>query len=165
MGVVGKAALQDYLLTKFLARASLTLDDIEPVALTQPDIPAALANSAIDYAISAEPFATQATSSGADDVFVAAVLPGFMNTVVFYSEPMRVERAAAGRAFAVGLTRAMRDLQGARAKSDEHLAILNRYTRLSPEVLRQSSFNGWDPELTIQKEALLDQQGVHLRLG
>ena len=165
VGVVGKAAVQDYLLTKLLARGGLTLADIDPIPLAQPDIPLALANGAIDFAISAEPFATRATSSGAAQVFVDAVLPGFMNTTVFFGEPLRGERAAVGEGFVVGLMRAARDLQGGRAKSEEIIGILAQYTRLAPEVLRQSSFNSWDPDLTIQKDALLDQQTVHLHLG
>ncbi len=86
-----------------------------------------------------------------------------MNTVVFFSAPIRQDRAAAAQGFTVALMRAARDLQGEAAKSDEHLRILSPYTRLGVDVLRASAFNAWDPDLTIQQDGLMDQQLVHIQ--
>jgi len=160
-----RGAANEYLLTKALAQGGLTLGDVELTILPFPDVPQALAQGAVDFALPAEPFATRAVAAGGAEVFVESIAPGLMNTVVFFGGPFYRERPVAAQGFVVGLMRAARDLQGDAAKDDEHLRIIARYTRVSEDVLRASVFNTWDPDLTIRKDDLMDQQLVHIQHG
>src|SRR5438067_1012334 len=54
-----RGASPEYLLTKVLDGAGLTLDDVDLVTIPFPDMPAALANGSVDAAIPAEPAATR----------------------------------------------------------------------------------------------------------
>jgi NitT/TauT family transport system substrate-binding protein len=160
-----RGGANEYLLTKALAQGGLSLGDVDLVLLPFPDVPQALAQSAVDFALPAEPFATRALEAGSAAMFLENIAPGLMNTVVFFSARLRNEEPRVAQAFVVGLMRAARDLQGAAAKSDEHVRILAQYTHLSPDVLRASAFNTWDPDLRIQGDDLLDQQRVHIQNG
>ncbi len=160
-----RGGANEYLLTKALARGGLTLDDVEVVILPFPDVPQALAQDAVDFAIPAEPFATRAIEAGGAATFIESIAPGLMNTVVFFGGPFYRDRPAAAQGFVTALMRAARDLQGDAAKSDEHLRILAKYTHVSADVLRASVFNAWDPDLTIAKDDLMDQQLVLIQHG
>jgi NitT/TauT family transport system substrate-binding protein len=102
---------------------------------------------------------------GGAAMFMETIAPGLMNTVVFFGSPFAQERPAAAQDFVVALMRAARDLQGDAAKSEEHLRIIAQYTGVSAEVLQASVFNAWDPDLTIKRDDLLDQQLVHIQHG
>jgi NitT/TauT family transport system substrate-binding protein len=160
-----RGATNEYLLAKALAQGGLTLDQVEVTLMPFPDMAQALTQGAVDFALPAEPFATRAVETGAAAPFVESIAPGLMNTVVFFGTRLRDERSAAGQAFVAALMRAARDLQAETAKSDEHVAILAQYTRVSESVLRASVFNAWEPDLTIRGEDLLDQQRVHMQHG
>jgi NitT/TauT family transport system substrate-binding protein len=160
-----RGGANEYLLAKALAQGGLAIDDVDLVLMPFPDVPQALTQGAVDFALPAEPFATRALEAGGAAMFLENIAPGLMNTVVFFSARLRAEQPRAAQGFLVGLMRAARDLQGAAAKSNEHIRILAQYTRLSPEVLRASAFNAWDPDLRIHGEDLLDQQRVHIQNG
>jgi NitT/TauT family transport system substrate-binding protein len=160
-----RGGANEYLLTKALAQGGLGLGDVDLVLMPFPDVPQALAQGAVDFALPAEPFATRALEAGGAAMFSTNIAPGLMNTVVFFGPRLRGEQPRAAQGFVAGLMRAARDLQGSAAKSDEHLRILAQYTRLSPDVLRASAFNAWDPDLRIHTDDLLDQQRVHTQNG
>lgn len=66
--------MAEYLLAKALEGAGLTLDDVETVTLPFPEMPAALANGAIDAAILAHPLAASALRPGENDAPPIATL-------------------------------------------------------------------------------------------
>ena len=66
---------------------------------------------------------------------------------------------------AVGLVRAARDLQGPRFKSDDNLAILNKYTKLPVESIRAGDAPSFRSDLAPDAETVLDMQLVYMSEG
>jgi NitT/TauT family transport system substrate-binding protein len=166
-------AVVEYLLTRALESAGLSLPDVEEIPLAFPDHGAALATGAIAASITAEPFATRAVSQGVAGKLVAEIAPGGMVTVVMYSGQFIRERNDAARRWMVATMRGVRALQGPalgvsypdKLFTPENLAIFERYTRVSAQVIRDQVSYTWDPDLEIQRDFVLDQERVHIRNG
>jgi NitT/TauT family transport system substrate-binding protein len=168
-----RGASPEYLLTKVLDGAGLTIDDVDPVNVPFPDMPAALANGSIDAAIAAEPAATRAVSLGAAVKLVKEIVPGRMTTVILASGKMLRERPDTLRRLMIAYMQGTRDVQppalgtwdAAKFYTPEHLAIFEKYTGASEAVLRDQVPYTWDVDLVIQVDSIMDQQATHQRNG
>jgi NitT/TauT family transport system substrate-binding protein len=166
-------AVVEYLLTKALESAGLSLPDVEEIPLAFPDHGAALATGAIAASITAEPFATRALNQGVAAKLGTEIAPGRMVTVVMYSGQFIRERNDAARRWMVATMRGVRALQGPalgvsypeKLFTPENLAIFERYTKVSAQVIRDQVSYTWDPDLEIQRDFILDQERVHIRNG
>jgi ABC-type nitrate/sulfonate/bicarbonate transport system substrate-binding protein len=166
-------AVVEYLLTTALATAGLALPDVEEISLPFPDHGSALATGAIAASITAEPFATRAVTQGVAAKLGPEIAPGRMVTVVMYSGQFIRERNDAARRWMVATMRGVRALQGPalgvsypeKLFTPENLAIFERYTKVSAQVIRDQVSYTWDPDLEIQRDFILDQERVHIRNG
>src|SRR5215211_3660120 len=100
----------EYGLMDALRRGGLSVTDVDIQNMPFPDMPAALANGAVDAAFLPEPFGAQAIQLGAAVQIVPDFLPDTQVGVLiagesFLREPARVE------AFLRGYLRALRDLE------------------------------------------------------
>ncbi len=168
-----RGAIVEYMLTKALEGAGLTLADVEEVPLAFPDHANALATGAIDASITAEPFATRALNLGAATKLLAEIAPLRMTTVVMASGRSIRERPDVLRRWMVATMRGVRELQGPelgvtyadKFYTPENLAVFEQATGASAQVIRDQVPYTWDPDLEIQVDFIYDQELVHIRNG
>jgi len=163
----------EYVLSKVLERAGLSIADVDQVTLPFPDMPPALSNNSIDAAIPAEPQATRAVNLGVGVPLVKEIAPGKMTTVIMASGKLLRERPDAVRRWAVAYMRGTRDIQPpqlgvsdpAKFFLPEHLVIFEKYTGAPEAVLRDQVPYTFDTDLVIQRDSIEDQQLVHMHNG
>jgi NitT/TauT family transport system substrate-binding protein len=173
VGVNTRGGSVEYVLDKILTGVGLTIHDVEQVPIPFPDMPAALANGSLDAAIPAEPFATRAVDLGVGHKLITTVIPGQMTTCIIASGKFLRERPDTAKRFIRAYMRAIRDIQPPqlgtfdpeRFYKPEHLAIFEKYTGASAQVLRNQVPYTWDVDLVIQADSLMDQQRTHMRNG
>lgn len=146
----GAGSTGSYLLARRLEKAGLTLGDVELVNLGLADQEAALVNKAIDAAIMSEPFATKALKGGAGDPVDQGALAGVNASGLLTSGTLLKEKSDVANRFVLALMKAARDIQGEQFKSDEHIKIFEKYTKLKPEVLKESVPYEFDANLGIE---------------
>lgn len=102
----------------FARLGNVNIEEVQIVVMPFPDMPAALANKAIDGAILIEPFKTQAVEDKVGVLVETAdkVYPDHQVAVVLYSPSMRREKVDLGRKFMTAYLRAVRDYNDAFAK-------------------------------------------------
>jgi NitT/TauT family transport system substrate-binding protein len=135
----------EYWLDTAMRTGGMTIDDIDLQQLPFPDVPAALDSGALDGAMLGEPLATMAEQQGIavrlDVDFPADFEPTFVwpNPEFAASEPDLVT------GFVAGMLQGCRDLWADDWDSDENLAILNSYTNVDVELIRESSRTWCEP--------------------
>ena len=173
VAIFARGLTPEYLLTKVFDPLGMTINDIDPVALPFPDMPAALANGSIDAAVPAEPFATRAVSQGSAVKLISAIAPGRMTTVITASGQALRDRPELVQRWAVAYLKGIRDLQPPqlgvwdpeRLYRPEHMAIYTKYLNVPEQVLRDQVPYTWDADLVIQTDSIMDIQQTHMRNG
>jgi NitT/TauT family transport system substrate-binding protein len=168
-----RGASPEYILSKVMESVGLTVNDLDLVTVPFPDMPAALSNGSIDAAVAAEPAATRAVSLGVAVKLVKEVVPGRMTTAIIASGKFLRERPEMVRRLLLAYMKGTRDIQPAAIGTweaekfyrPEHLAIFEKYTGASEQVLRDQVPYTFDVDLVIQGDSLIDQQVVHIRNG
>lgn len=158
----GPGAAGGYQLGVILGQDGLTLNDIEPVNLSFPDMESAIENGSVAAALPPAPFTTKMEDSG---VAVPLAIPpeGTVATGVIYGGQFAGTEQA--QAFFNALVRAAGDLQGEAAKSDEILQILADATDQDIAVLQEVPFYTWRPDLAPIVDKLEQQQQIYLEAG
>jgi NitT/TauT family transport system substrate-binding protein len=172
IAILARGATPEYLLTKVFDPLGMTINDIEPVSMPFPDMPAALTNGSIDAAVPAEPIATRAVSQGAVKL-VSAIAPGRMTTVISASGQTLRDRPELAQRWALAYMKGIRDLQppalgvwdAERLYRPEHMAIYTQYLNVPEQVLRDQVPYTWDADLVIQGDSIMDIQQTHMRNG
>jgi NitT/TauT family transport system substrate-binding protein len=153
----------EYAIDQAMRTAGLTIDDVEFVQVPFPDIPAALANRAIDAAFVAEPFGTVAISQGLAVQILPEFLRGAQQTVLV-GGPTLLREPALAEAYLRVFLRAVRDVQR-EGFSDEIAASVEKYTRVPAATIQRLLLPYWDPEGRVNWDSLLDQQRFYLMRG
>jgi NitT/TauT family transport system substrate-binding protein len=173
IAILARGATPEYLLTKVFDPLGMTINDIDPISMPFPDMPAALANGSIDAAVPAEPLATRAVSQGSAVKLVAAIAPGRMTTVISTSGQTLRDRPDLPQRWATAYLKGIRDLQppalgvwdAERLYRPEHMAIYTQYLNVPEQVLRDQVPYTWDADLVIQGDSIMDIQQTHMRNG
>jgi len=123
-----------------LDEAGLSFADVETTELSYPNMNVALANNAIDAAVSIEPYASLGTAGGyaARWKSWADVIPYDAIAVVMYSESFADDHNDAAKRYAKAYVRGLRDYNDARTKGkdrDEVIRILQKYTPLKDRAI------------------------------
>src|SRR5579875_146883 len=148
----GKATTNYCAMHSALERAGVPDHEITIAPLPFPDMPAALANGAIDGGLFAEPFLTHTLKQGTG-VFVMgqdAMYPGLTLSVVAFSPELYQNRPLA-KGFIRAYLRASRDYhaanQGRTSEADREqiAATLARYTGLDAATIREIYPTAIDP--------------------
>jgi len=158
----GKGTTSACALAAGLQRAGLSLDDITITPLPFPDMVPALANGAVDAALMSEPFKTRALRQGTivSTVGTDQLYPNFALGLVAFTTDFYDNRPA-GKAFARGYVRAIRDLLDARAgrASEAHRAeleaIVARDTGLDAATVHDMALPGFNPNGVPTQEGML----------
>ncbi len=162
---------------KLLEKGGLTMNDVEVVYLGFPQHFAALANGAIDAALTAQPTTNTAIAKGVATPIAqdTDAIPEHQIAVMLYSGAFIKEQPEAARRFMRAYLRGVRDQNDALApdgnytgtKGDEIVAILAEYGPFKdPAIYRSFVLNNMDPNGDMRVESLqqdyeiLKQQGL-----
>jgi NitT/TauT family transport system substrate-binding protein len=148
----------EYWLDTALRTDGLTIEDVDLQQLPFPDVPAALESGALDAGMLGEPLATMAEQQGIavrlDVDFPADFQPTFawVNPDFAAAEPNLVT------GFAAGMMLGCRDLWADDWDSDENLAIINAYTNVDADLIREASRTWCEPNGAIDVDDLATLQ-------
>ena len=132
------ASVFEYGLDLQMSKLGLKASDIQLVNMpAQPDRLAALKNGAIDGVTFSEPWVTTTKKSGAGDTWVSyeGLTPNLPLSVVLYG-PRLIGNPDIGKRFMVAYLNAIRQYQ--QGKTDANVAILSKYTGISPDDIKAS---------------------------
>lgn len=155
----------EYLASKALERAHLTIRDVDLVNIGNPDIPAALASGSVDAAIAGPPFSEQALNSGAAKVLATDLTPGLMTVAFVGSGKFIKERPEAAKRFVLALTEAARLMQDNNYLSKENLDAYLKYTASTEAAIRKAHPAVYDPNMQIPLKGLGDIERVNRENG
>ena len=173
IAVNAPAAALAYMLGKMLETEGLTIKDVEIVYMPWPNMGPAFAQKAIDAGAMVEPFVTQYAERGysvplrrASEVLKS---PPFEVSVVLFNKDWAEQNAKVAGDFAVAYLKAARlfheAMHGGAARA-EVIDVLSRYTRVKDKRLYDRMQWGYvDPNGTVERESLKDQQAWHARQG
>jgi NitT/TauT family transport system substrate-binding protein len=158
----GKATTSACGLAAGLQRIGMTLDDLDIVPLTFPDMVPALANGAVDSALMSEPFKTRALRQGTivPTVSTSELYPNFALGLIAFSTDFYNNRPA-GKAFARAYVKAIRELLDARAGRTspavraELEEIIARNTGLDAATVHDMDLPGFNPNGVPTQEGML----------
>ncbi len=133
---VGLQSVQGYMLSLALAKGDLALADIQTQKIPPANTTDALKSGAIDLLQITEPWITRVTTTGDAQVILAGqdVLPNGQLSVFVYA-PRLLKDADLGLRLAQAYLEGVRQFQ--QGPTDRNVAILARYTRLEPELLKK----------------------------
>lgn len=155
----------EYLLSKGLERGGLTVRDVELVNLSNPDMPAAFENDAIDAGLLGSPYAEQAIAAGHAAPIAKDLTPGAMTVAFVGSGKFINERSEVAKRFVLALMEAARAMQGDDYLSPENIAAYLTYVNTTEETLREGVPLIYDPNQEIPIEGLRDIERVHRENG
>jgi NitT/TauT family transport system substrate-binding protein len=140
----------EYKLDLILQKYGMTLADVHGVSMGLPESLIALGNKAIDAAVLAEPYATEAVKRNLavlqPEDSAAAV--GDLGTAIIFSQDFMTKRHDVAVRTTKALIRAAADLQGDKARSDENVKILADALKLSRDTVKEIVFPTFVPDLS-----------------
>lgn len=148
----------EYWLDTALRTDGLTIADIDLQTLPFPDVPAALESGALDGAMLGEPLATQAERNGIAVRLDADFPENFQPTFVWANPDFARENPDLTSGFLAGLMRGCRDLWSDDWDSDENLAILNAYTNVPVDLIREAARTYCEPNGEVNADDLATLQ-------
>jgi NitT/TauT family transport system substrate-binding protein len=154
----------EYAIDGVMRTAGLGVADVDFTPIPFPDVPQALANSAVDGAFVPEPFATAAIEAGYAVQIVPEFLRGAQITVLVGGPTFLRDRAVA-EAFMRGLLRGLNDLATQGWSTPENAAIIEKYTRVPAATVQKIIPQYGDPDGRINWDSLLDQQRFYMERG
>lgn len=144
----------EYWLDQALRKADMTIEDIDLQTLPFPDVAAALESGALDAAMLGEPLATRALQEDLISILDDDFISDFQPTFVWVNPEFAEENRELVVAFLSAYLQASRDMMGDDWDSDENLAILEEYTSVAPELIRESSRSYWEVNGEIREQDL-----------
>jgi NitT/TauT family transport system substrate-binding protein len=135
----------EYWLDTALRTNGLTIADVDLQTLPFPDVPAALESGALDAAMLGEPLATQAERNGIAVRLEVDFPADFQPTFVWANPDFARESPELAIGFMAGMLRGCRDLWGEDWDSEENLSILNQYTNVPPDLIREAARTWCEP--------------------
>jgi NitT/TauT family transport system substrate-binding protein len=155
----------EYWLATALGTGGLTIEDVELEYLPFPDVAAALASGAIDGAMLGEPLVTRAEQEGIVVRLEADFPADFQPTFAWVNPDFAAEHHDLAVGFMAGMMRGCRDLWGDDWDSDENLAILNQYTNVDVELIRESARTYCEPNGQVNVDDLATLQSFFADRG
>lgn len=155
----------EYLLAKALERGTLTIRDVEPMNIANPDMPLAFENGSVDAAIAGSPFADQIIGAGHATVLETDLTPGLMTVAFVGSGKLVNDRPEVAERFVLALTEAAALMQGDEYLAPENMEAYLSFTNSTEEALRTGSPVVYDPEMTIPVDGLADIEKTHRENG
>jgi NitT/TauT family transport system substrate-binding protein len=155
----------EYVLSEALAKGGLTVDDVQLVTLPFADTTVALANKAVDAAVLPYPFAAKTLEEDGSAVILLAGDTPQIAVLYFGRRLLDPANRELGVRFLVGYLKAARDLYGDGWRSEENIAILSKYSKVSPAAIRKSIPYFCDPNGQINKASVERTQNYFMQRG
>ena len=144
VNVIGSAT--EFWLYAALLKGSLTVNDVQMVAVNFPEVPAALANGAIAAGMLGEPMATLAEDRGQIVRLSENFINGVQVTAVYFSGDFMRRHPDEAAGFMVAWLRASRDLQGDGYRLDAIARIVEKYTGVPADVVKRARSPYHEPD-------------------
>jgi NitT/TauT family transport system substrate-binding protein len=166
----------EYSLHKVLQTGNLTASDVRLAFMPFPDMVAALQNEAIDAAMMLEPAASLAVARGGGAVLEEKVgpgpsqnpwyAPGLQAGMLMANKQWAADNPEAAVALVKSYLETVRRVQGPKLLDDpEALAILERWTKVTPEIVKQATVTYWAPNGRLDAATLMDEQRFYIEAG
>jgi NitT/TauT family transport system substrate-binding protein len=160
-------------LNAYLQKAGLSIKDVDVVTMPFPDMRAALANGAIDMAVSIEPFVAQITQSGAAAILVRndTVEPKQQVAVLLYGPKFVEQNPDVARRFMVAYIKGARlyndafDKKDAAKRRDVIDVLMKRTTAKDAALYDKMVMPGIDPNGKVNIDSLAEEQDYFLKKG
>lgn len=162
---VNSPGATEYWLQTALGTGGLTIEDIDLQYLPFPDVPAAIESGALDGAMLGEPFATQAEQQGLAVRLEANFPENFQPTFVWVNPDFAEDQPDLTSGFLAGMMQGCRDLWADDWNSDENVSILNRYTNVPTNLIREASRTYCEPNGEINEDDLATLQEFFAERG
>ncbi|HEY7065541.1 MAG TPA: ABC transporter substrate-binding protein [Chloroflexota bacterium] len=158
----GKATTSACALSQGLARAGLTLDDLDIQPITFPDMVGAFANNAVDAALIVEPFLTRAVQQGTAVRFMGLgdIYPNFTIATLGFADPLYNNRPAA-KGFVRAYVKAMREYlaamhgQAGDAVKAQVVDVISRGTGIDPDTVRAMTPPSFSPNALPNRDSMM----------
>jgi NitT/TauT family transport system substrate-binding protein len=167
----GLGTANGFVLTKYLAQANLTPNDVDIVPIPFPEQVAALTNRSVDAAIMAEPFATQAVLLGVGSRLVTLdkIDPGQQVAGIVFSERFIREHRDVGEKWVLAYVKGIRAYNaafGAGTDKDRIVNILATKTDVKdPKLWNAMIPAGLHPDARLNVQSIADAEAFFTRLG
>jgi NitT/TauT family transport system substrate-binding protein len=162
----GVGATASYYLAQSLAKANLTLKDIEVVNMSFPDMVAGFKSKAIDAGLPPAPFTTEILKDGSAQIpDFGHLTPGVSGTGTMYGPRLLRQDRQLGQRFFNALVRGAADVQGDRARQPENLQSLATATKLPVDTLRTMALYDYKPALAPDTATYENMQKVFIEAG
>jgi NitT/TauT family transport system substrate-binding protein len=156
----------EYLLHLALKSGGLTMADVQVIApLGFPQMVDALTTGAVDAALVAEPFGTMAVKKG-----VAVTLEnkhdlGEQLLWIQTNRDFAKDHPNVVVNFLIAYLKAARDIDRETWKGDKIVAIMQKYTKVPPEITRAAAPPVLPPSGALNLESIMAQQRYHISTG
>ncbi len=162
----GIGATGSYYLAQTLARANLTLKDVDVVNMAFPDMVAAFKGKSIDAGIPPAPFTTEILKDGSAQVpDFGHLTPGVSGTGTIYGAHLLRQDRALGQKFFNGLVRGAADVMGDKARDLQNLDILSKATKLPVDTLKTMALYDYKADLAPDTATYENMQKVFIDAG
>ncbi len=166
VAIIARGAISHYLCDKALRKGGLAIDDVEPVYMPFPDMVPALERGAVDAAcIIAEPLASATVAKGIGVKLEDRYAPGVMVGVLFFNQQFMDKRPEVAKRFMVAYLKAVRDLIGEGWRKEEHVKIINKWTKVPEDVIKRMAPPYYHPDGKIDRDSLMEQERFFLTRG
>ena len=162
IGLPGPTA-QDYNVAVALQPGGLKPSDVDIISLAGPAVLAAFQNKALDGAFLGYPLVNEAINQGLARILTDTFSPNQTNTVIIFNSDYLAQHPDAVATFLeVDLQEVRKMAAGAYKQDDKALAILEKYTKVTPAVTRQAPAAYWAPDGRINIPSIAVQQTYYL---
>src|SRR5712692_3278737 len=166
------AVLTTSIIDRELQQAGLTLQDVNSVTLSFPDIQTAFANDAADFGIQVEPYITVGEQQGISQCwkYTSELAPNFQIAVMLYGPTFAEQRADTARRYMLTHLRAQRDYHraffGDGQGRAEFLQLMARVGPLHDIALLEGLRPTWaDPNGVVNVDSLRETQRWYVGRG
>lgn len=176
IAINGAGNILEYAMYKLLQHGGLTPADVQVALMPFPDMVTALQNQAIDAAMMLEPTGSQAVSRGVGVILEEKVgpgpadnpwyAPGLQAGMLMANKQWAADNPDAAVAVVKSYLEMARRVQGTKINDDaEVLASIERWTKVSPEIVKHSTPTFWVPNGRVDTATLADEQDYYIRAG
>ena len=162
----GLGATGSYYLAETLAKANLTLKDVDVQNLNFQDMVVGFKNKSIDAAIPSAPYTTAILKDDSAEIpDFGHLAPGVSGTGTIYGSHLLGQDKALGQKLMNALVLGARDLQGSQAASPQNIQILAKYTKLPAATLNGMALYDFRPDLAPDSATYDNMQKVFIQAG
>jgi NitT/TauT family transport system substrate-binding protein len=157
----GGGSTPDIVLDKALSNVGLTLDDIDRRGMTFADLPQAVANKSVDFALGVEPFIALGE---AQNIWVrwkspTEIYPGAQIAALLYGPTMNEAGKDVGNRFMVAYTKGLRDYYEAfgpahKGRPEIVSILVNNTAVKQPALYDQMAWNYLNPNCSVNLKTL-----------